>query len=327
MTVIFPVIHSIPSPSSLTNKIELEYKIPKIIQSRFFSSGFNDTYQFVTESGVVYYGRIYRINWRTLDDIRYELDMLNHLHDKGVPVAWPICRKNGRFFFAIDTPEGKRYGALFIEASGKELSYKEAPERTAYKYGETVAGMHNALDDFVTEFPRFQLDLDHLIHKPLRLIEPFLKYRSDDWLFIQMISNLVVEKIGALPESVLETGPCHGDLQGFHVSVSDDGIWTFYDFDCGGFGYRAYELAVFRWSARYDDQEAVWWNPYLEGYTHVRPLSPVDINAVPYFVFARYIWHVGIQIENAYEWGYRWLNDTYFDRRIKMLRDAEKDYL
>ena len=42
----------------------------------------------------------------------------------------------------------------------------------------------------------------------------------------------------------------HGDLQGYHANVGPDGMLTFFDFDCGGYGYRAYDLAVFVWCCR-----------------------------------------------------------------------------
>jgi thiamine kinase-like enzyme len=40
----------------------------------------------------------------------------------------------------------------------------------------------------------------------------------------------------------LEIGFCHGDFHGGNA-CQKDGSFTFYDFDCCGWGYRAYDLA------------------------------------------------------------------------------------
>jgi hypothetical protein len=51
------------------------------------------------------------------------------------------------------------------------------------------------------------------------------------------------------------------------------------------------------------------------------------VEAVPLFVCARYLWHMGVHTQNSPDWGIDFLNDGYFDSRLKDLRQAEKDYL
>lgn len=130
----------------------------------------------------------------------------------------------------------------------------------------------------------------------------------------------------SLPEAALERGVCHGDLQGCHAKVGGEGVLTFYDFDGGGFGYRAYDLAVFRWCARLQDQETPRWEAFLSAYRAARSVSDLDLAAVPLFVRARHIWHMGVHAENASHWGYGGLNDEYYARRIEALRELESDY-
>ncbi|MEW5869843.1 MAG: phosphotransferase [Chloroflexota bacterium] len=244
----------------------------------------------------------------------------------GFPAARPLPRRGGSLYRGVLAPEGRRYVVLFSEAPGRLISYDQEPEKTAFRYGQAVAQMHQAVADFHSPHQRFEIDLELLIDAPLRNIAPFLAHRPADWAYLQGFATSLRQRILDLPASALEKGFCHGDLQGFHANVTEDGVMTFFDFDCGGYGFRAYDLAVFRWCARLKDQEAVWWEPYLDGYRTVRPLNELDVQAIPLFVGARYIWHMGVHTQNAPDWGIGWLDDEYFDEKIGYLRAVEADY-
>ncbi|MCX6093959.1 MAG: hypothetical protein NTY63_03945 [Candidatus Bipolaricaulota bacterium] len=130
----------------------------------------------------------------------------------------------------------------------------------------------------------------------------------------------------SLPEAALERGACHGDLQCYHAHIDDAETLTFYDFDGGGFGFRAYDLVVFRWCARLENQEATRWEAFLSAYRAARHVTDLDVDAVPLFVCARHIWHMGVHAENASHWGYGGLSDEYYSRRIDALRSLADDY-
>jgi Ser/Thr protein kinase RdoA (MazF antagonist) len=327
MTDIFPAIHSVLSPEFLATLVLPGFGMRDVVDCRFYTGGFNDTYIVKTAQGRTYYLRAYRLNWRTLEDIQYELDMLNHLHKKGFPAAKPVAYKDGSFFCALPALEGTRYLALFSEAPGPEISYDREPEKMAERYGQAVAQMHNALDDFRSPHKRFHKDIEHFIDKPLHNIKPFLSHRSDDWSYLQQFAEKLRQHILAMPASELEWGTCHGDLQGYHANVATDGTLTFFDFDCGGYGYRAYDLAVFLWCCRLEDGVDTRWEPFLQAYRGTRFIHDLDIQAVPLFVCARYLWHMGVHTQNAPDWGCGFLNDEYFDKRLVQLKKAETDYL
>jgi Ser/Thr protein kinase RdoA (MazF antagonist) len=327
MTTTFPAICSTLDPAALAKKVLPGFGVSAVSECKFYSGGFNHTYRVKTAAGSTYYLRAYRLQWRTLADIQYELDVLNHLQHKGFPAIKPLPYKDGQFFCAVPAPEGARYLALFTEAPGAEISYDREPEKVAQRYGRAVAQMHHALDDFCSPHPRFHKDIDHFVDKPLLNIEPFLPHRPDDWSTIKQFAETLRQRILALPAGELEQGVCHGDLQGYHAKVSRDGILTFYDFDCGGYGYRAYDLAVFLWCCRLEKAVEVRWEPFLVGYRETRSINDLDLQAVPLLVCARYLWHVGVHTQNAPDWGIGWLNDEYFDDHLKRLRQAEQDYL
>jgi Ser/Thr protein kinase RdoA (MazF antagonist) len=134
-------------------------------------------------------------------------------------------------------------------------------------------------------------------------------------------------KILAVPASALEQGVCHGDTQGYHAIVAPDGTLTFFDFDCGGFGFRAYDLAVFLWCCRLEDAVAARWESFLKSYRETRPIHDRDVSAVQLFVCARYLWHMGVHTQNSADWGIDFLNDRYFDRHLDAIHKAEADYL
>jgi Ser/Thr protein kinase RdoA (MazF antagonist) len=252
------------------------------------------------------------------------LDALDHLRHKGVPAAYPLSRMAGGFLFEIKAPEGIRGVAVFVEANGHLLKYGEDSSSLGAAYGKAVAAMHTAWEDFASPHPRFRLDLEHLIDGPVERVEPLLAHRPHDLDYLKRFAAAVRRRIVEIED--LEIAYCHGDLQGLHAHVDDEGVLTFYDFDCGGFGYRAYDLAVFRWSFRFDDQELPRWEPFLEAYREHRTLADQDLEAVPLFVCARHVWHMGVHAQNAPHWGYGSLNDAYYDRRIGWLRALAEDY-
>ena len=327
MKTTFPAIYSTLSPDALASDILPGFGVDAVEDCRFYSGGFNDTYHVRAADGSIYYLRAYRREWRTLADIQWELDLLRHLQQKDFPAARPVPYRDGQLFCAVPAPEGQRYVALFAEAPGVEVSYEQEPAETAQRYGQAVAGMHNALDDFHSPHPRFHKDLAHFCERPLHTIEPFLSHRPEDWDFVRQFAETLRQRILSMPAEGLEQGACHGDLQGYHAKVAPDGTLTFFDFDCGGHGYRAYDLAVFLWCCRLEDAVAARWEPFLSSYRSTRAINDLDLHAVPLFVCARYLWHMGVHTRNSPDWGIGFLNDGYFDTHLKRLRQAEEDYL
>ncbi len=324
---IFPSIASILSPEALIQDVLPGYAIGNVTNCQLFSSGFNHTYRVQTEVGKTYYLRAYRRAWRTQEDILYELDVLNHLKHKDFPAIRPLQYQDGKDYVSVPAPEGLRILVLFNEAPGRDLSYVEEPEKMSHIYGQAVAGLHNALDDFDSQHARFRLDLANFIDQPIRYIEPFLVQRPDDWVYVLHFADTLRQRLEQIPENRLERGFCHGDLQGYHAKKGSDGVLTFFDFDCGGFGYRAYDLAVFLWCCRLEDAVEARWDVFLTAYRGSRSISDLDVQAVPLFVCARYLWHMGVHAQNSYDWGIEFLNDGYYDTHLKRLRDAEAEYL
>ena len=119
----------------------------------------------------------------------------------------------------------------------------------------------------------------------------------------------------------------HGDAHEFNAAISNDTL-TWFDLDCCGHGWRAYDLATFRWSARWQDKEDEVWKDFLRGYQDARPFSETDLQTVPLFVGIRNLWLMGLNAGEARRpGGYGMIRDVYLDRHLAFLRKCEKDYL
>lgn len=324
MNSCFPVTRSTLSAKALFEEVLPDYDIGIPTECKFLNLGLNDTYIIKTTTDRNYIFRIYRLGWRTLSEILYELDVLAHLSRKHVPVSTPLPDKNGRFTRTLPAPEGTRHAVLFTYAPGKEPSFEEAH---AIHYGKAVANIHSAMHGFMSDHARFSLDLDYLIETPLKAIAPFLAHRTEDLDYLKKLGDTVHQQLALLPIEALDKGFCHGDIHSWNANMTNDGVVTFFDFDCCGPGWRAYDLAVFRWSARHYGREHERWEPFLKGYQAERNLKDLDVNAVPLFIGIRHLWLMGVHAANADDLGFGWVKDSYFERGFKFLRDWEGDYL
>ena len=320
----FPVTHSIPSASALREVIAAEYGLAAPIECLFFLMRVNDTY--LVKTTTTYVLRAYRCGWRALPEIQYELDVLLFLQNAGISVSAPIRRTDGSFIGTILAPEGERFMVLFTYAPGREVTYESKDADAAYVYGKLAAQLHTATETFQSLHQRATLDLQHLLETPLRTIEPMLTHRPEDWEYLQAVTERLRRGVTELAGSGLDQGFCHGDLHWGNARTQDDNTVTLFDFDCCGVGWRAYDLAVFRWAARLRKMETEQWTAFLQGYRETRTIRESDIQAIPYFVALRHVWLMGLHTENRQDFGMAWMNEAYFDQALKFFREWEEEY-
>lgn len=318
------IAHSIFSARALAAVVLSAYPIGRVTDCRFLSLGVNDTYLVTANTDDRYILRLYRAGWRSPPEIAYELEVLRHLGMRGVAVAAPLACRTGRLIQTIAAPEGPRYAVLFAYAPGQAPSYRERPDQAAFRYGCAVARIHAATDDFRSTQPRFRLDLAHLLEEPLAALGRLPVLRPTDRSRLKELTEQIRAALAQLPLNGLEQGFCHGDCHGGNAHTGATEELTFFDFDCCGPGWRAYDLAVFRWSSCLHSKakEQTLWPPFLSGYLSVRTLAPADLRAVPLFVGARQIWLMGLHAGGAPVWGYGSLDDAYFARALTFLEEC-----
>lgn len=318
----FPVTYSTPSGDALAALLSADYDIGRPVSCHLLQRGLNDSF-LVTAGKSRYVLRLYRRGWRSDGEISYEMDALMHLRRKGVPVCAPVPRKDGEIRAELDAPEGTRTAVLFLYAPGRELAGTPAD---SWHYGRAVAAVHAATDDFRTEAPRFALDLDHLLREPLAALRPALGHRLRDLAYLEELAATLRARIERLPAAEMDRGFCHGDFHGDNAHIDGETV-TFFDFDCCGPGWRAYDIAVFRWRWGDGEKGEANWAAFLEGYRSLRRIGAVDLAAVPLFVALRAIWLRGLHVANVRDWGTSWLNDSYWDRLIAGLREWQGKHL
>lgn len=231
--------------------------------------------------------KVYGVNWRTDDEILWEMDLLNHLKVKGIKVAAPIKSSRGNYLEILRD----RTAVLFEYAEG-DKPQAPFPVDLYYDFGKSVAEMHQASDDFQSKFERSPLDLDYLIDKPIKEVEIYINKSEKKEIFYE-IANKAKAKINDLASQGLDWGVCHGDMTLDNVHITDDNQFIFYDFDSGGKGWRASDLQG--WAIKSPEYKAKW-DSFLKGYGEVRKLNEIDIEAAPYLTIAWEVWGLSVNL-------------------------------
>ena len=318
-----PVTWSILAPTALLEEIAAAYPIGQPSECRWHTSSMNDLYLVRTATDR-YMLKVYRAGWRSLADVRYELDLVRHLQRKGVPITAPLVRKDGAVTCSFPAPEGWRPAVLFAHAPGAPPAWPfYTSARDSALFGGALAALHNASDDFVSPHPRFCLDGEYLLEQPLSAIQAFLQHRPDDWRYLQGAVARLQARLSALTTAGLSWGMCHGDFQCGNGFIADDHTVTVFDFDHSAPGWRAYDVARFRRETLASD--AAVWTAFLAGYRERRHLGAVDEAAIPLFTVAHEVFRMGLQLAGVVQhwWDSWWLTDAYFDEKFTFLRTWE----
>ncbi len=332
MSPAFPINTSILSSDALLERVLNRYVFKGEIECHFFCSRVNDTYIVETDSKT-YYLRVYYYRWRSRRDIDAEIDLLLYLKKNKIPVSVPIQRKDGSYITRINAPEGIRYAVLFTGAEGR-VPLNMNNKRSSL-YGRLVGRIHNVTDRLDKEYMRFHIDLKHLIDDPLCHIESLLKHRKNDFNYLCKIGESLKLKIKKLlPITKPQYGICHGDHFGGNVFFNENDELTLFDFDCFGYGWRAYDIAVFlsarttigNWSEEANTKRTRRWNAFLKGYTQERELSDEEILATKIFVPIRQMWVLWLQTQSSERFGRAWMSDAYFDQHFNFIKDWIKNY-
>lgn len=320
---ILPVAFSILDPEALAAHLRGRYELGAPVSCELLSAGVNDTYLVHTAAGPRVY-RLYRPGWRSEAEVAWEVALLTHLQAQEVAVSVTVPDRDGAHWHWINVPEGPRLGALFTFAPGNVPNWQDPTDGRLF--GTSAAALHGAMASFEDPGGRFQLDLEHLIDRPLATVLPLLTDRPEDAVFLADLGARARAHLVSLTAEGLAIGLCHGDLHG-HNSHLAGGVWTHFDFDCGGPGWRAYDLAVFWWSLSLEKKSADVWEAFLDGYGRER-LTPTEWKALPWFVVARTLWSLGLQAGLRPKIGKAFLSgEGYWREYFDFLRGWETERL
>ena len=323
-----PVVYSTLRAEAVADFVLAHYDLPGPITCRLLRRGFNDTFEVRAEGGARFIFRISTRRARGDADVASETSFLAYLDLQGIPVAAAVSLRDGSLFAPIPSAEGQRPAVLFRYAEGRP-SQAGSSAADARANGVTLARIHAAAGGFGDQ-GRYRLDLDHLLHRP-----------SSALLALEDLSDTartgLIDLTGRLSAAVAERGGlswtrCHGDCHGYNANIAEQGPRAgqavFFDFDDGGPGYLAYDLAVFLWcSVSFGRKQHAFWHAFMEGYCTIREVPSADFEAVHMFVPIRHIWLMGEYAGRVHEWGRQAVPNDWISAQLDFMLTWEKEKL
>jgi Ser/Thr protein kinase RdoA (MazF antagonist) len=296
------VARSFIAADALADVVAREYDLGDSVSCKMFSKILrtqdNDHYR-VNASGKRYVIRVYQQGdslGRQESAYLFELDWLTFLKEQGLPVSYPLPRRDGRLLGSLEAPEGTRYYALFTYAPGQSMSLTDADQ--LYTVGSYMAQIHKASEAFRSDHERMPIDMACLFEKPLERISRLWGARRAANLDILLASaeearQEVYSLLGEPPGEAGVWGVIGGDFHNVSTHFRD-GQPMFFNFDRCGYGWRAYDIAAFLSNTNLLQAAEGYSEAFFAGYYSERPLSREEHAAVSPFLTLRRVWRMGL---------------------------------
>ncbi len=325
------VVYSTVSAAAVADIVAARYSFGEPLECQLLRRGFNDMFSLRAPDGERYVARLSRRRQRGGADVAAETAFLAYLDAAGVPVAAAVPAQDGALFTEISAPEGQRPMVVFRHAAGRPAR-QDAPE-DAFAQGVTLARIHDAAEGYGgREGGQYRLDLDHLLHRQLAVVSELDALSAETRDYLAGLASRLSASVAAL--DTLTWTRCHGDCHGSNAHIAGAGTAVFYDFDDGGFGYLAYDLAVYLWAqvsfwakASFERRGFAMWHAFIQGYRSVRPISRTDFEAVHLFVPIRHVWLMGEYAAHIAEWGAESVPGPWLEQQANFLRRWEAERL
>ena len=326
----FPVVYSTPSAAAVAGFVSTRYDLPGSIDCRLLYRGWNDIFDIRTTDGNRFVFRISKRRARGDADVASETAFLAYLDRQGIPVAAAVPTRDGALFTSATFPEGERPAVLFHYAEGRP-SRARSSMADARANGTTLARMHDVAGGFAAgDKDRYRLDCDYLLHRPLSnmlAIEDLGdSVRTGLVDLTARLSRALAEREG------LSWTRCHGDCHGNNAHIAQQGPHAgqavFFDFDDGGPGFLAYDLAAFLHACvLFEQKQHAFWHAFIEGYRSIRELSDADFEAAHLFVPFRHIWLFGEYASRIHEWGSQAVPADWIATQLDFMLSWEREKL
>lgn len=321
---IFPTQYSLLSAAALKNSIEKHYGFPGL-NCRLLIHNVSDTYLLENEAEK-YILKIYRDAHRKLTEIKGELELLNILYAKGIPVSYPLKDLNNQEIQSFNAAEGTRYGVLFTYAKGKvEQQMDDEQLRTL---GCQMANMHIVTAGLELSFPRHDFNLQTTLIEPLEVIKPAFAELPQEYEYLLETSKRVYSEMEKLDPEQFSYGYCHYDFLPKNFHFQENGEITFFDFDFAGKGHLVNDLACFYvhyfldvMFGKLSQQEADRsFKVFLSAYAEIRPLSEAEIAAIPYFGYTWWVFYLRFQYEHFEDWSNFFFSPKFLKDRVGWIK-------
>ena len=316
----FPVAAVLLCPNALGECLGPYYFPGKEIVCRLYCRGINDTYRVLID-GKLHWLKVYRSGFHSREEIQAEVDLLLHLRRSGVQACVPIARADGGYVCEFETITGPRCGVLYETAGLHDFkSTQETPEKNI-RLGEYIARVHRALGE-MPPAARPRLDCAGFIDGSMPYIREFAKVHEFDLPFVEDIAARTKSALANLAQDNPAFGLCHGDIYEGNLRLDKAGNPVLFDFDFAGYGWRAYDIAMYAYNFSFGadpaklEARARRFEAFMEGYSRVRAMPEDELRAIPWFIPFRRIFNLGTLY-------LRLLADTWGD--VAQIRNVEED--
>jgi Ser/Thr protein kinase RdoA (MazF antagonist) len=314
----FPVFYSLLAPEALMSLVLPYYELGRVNSCQFWHRGLSDIY-LVNIEDIPYILRVSHHHWRSEPEIIFELELLDFLQQRQIPVAYPLKTRQGKLFFDIDAPEGKRYAALFPYAPGA-VALGDLNVTQSRLLGETLAKLHQASQGFTSTAQRQPLNLDYLLDDSLAAIAPFLAGRRPELAELLETAEQIKCQLQQLPSEPPYWGICWGDPHSGNVHFTTDLRMTLFDFDQCGYGWRSFDIAKFGQVSLQTGLSCKVRTAFVAGYQAIAELTSWEIDCLPALTQAAHIWAWAISLSTAKNYNYSRLDGHYFRQRLEQLK-------
>lgn len=298
------IARSFVAANALAELLAAEYELEAPVNCQLFSKLLrtqdNDHYLVNTGNGAQYVVRVYQLGnhlERQESDYHWELEWLLFLQQQGLPISYPLARKDGGYLGSLLAPEGVRHYALFTLSEGEPMTVTN--EEQLFVCGQQMARIHKASNTFTSKHQRQAMDLEYLVDKSVERVQNFWgNSHSADLEILLMSAAEAKEEILSLINNEQHTpdswGPIGGDFHSSSVYFNSRNEPSFFNFDLCGYGWRAYDIATFLLNTELLHHPEDLTDAFFAGYYSERPLSENEHAAISPFMTIRRIWMTGL---------------------------------
>ncbi|MET0364090.1 MAG: phosphotransferase [Sphingobium sp.] len=279
------IAHSVVDAAFLASEVARRYDVKGPVTGLLLYRGMNDVY-IIQTADTRYALRVWRKDYRDVDEVAYELDFLDYLRERKFPASAPIRDKDGGLYFKLDAPEGPRAVALYDWAAGVKFGNALNID-TAHRIGANFAKFHLLGLDYAGPKHVFTTDNAVRFQVTVPALLEFTYDRPDDHRDYEIIGRTLVERLREVQGDDMPLGICHCDFHPSNIHVEEDGNMTFLDFDGLGEDYLMQDVQNYVWGNLFYNFDPAYGEAFEAGYDSVRPFTRRENESKDLFLLAK----------------------------------------
>lgn len=292
------IVDSTPSPGHVARFLKQEYRLSGKVDCRLLAKRRACLYE--AQAGARrFLFKLLPIGESSPQELGAQLGVLQHARKKGVPIQTALATRRGPRFTRFRAGEGTRFGILFTWMPGVYPDHGKGWSRPLRRtYGQLVGQFQRAAQDLPGDLPLTVLDLDLLIDRSLRSLQPWVRPLPGVFARFKKSAAWARAELAKLPRNSSTWGIVHGDTHGGNIQVQGKHMQLI-DTEQVAYGWRIYDVATYFWGHSF----ALSWGGkldaklrpknldiFLRAYEKIRPLSQAERRAIPAMMIARNLW-------------------------------------